>query len=67
VSTDNLVASGDEQATMELTFRQTTRQAREMMNDHRWTIMEAAHAVIDRPNSLMTHSSALYDHKAPLL
>jgi hypothetical protein len=38
-----------------------------MMNDHRWTITEAAHAVINRSNSLMTHSSPLYDHKAPLL
>jgi hypothetical protein len=51
---------------MELTFRQMTKKAREMMDDHRWAIMEAAHAVIDRPNSSMTHSSPFYDHEAPL-
>jgi hypothetical protein len=51
---------------MELTFRKTTRKVREMMGDHRWAIMEAAHAVIDRPNSSMTHTSPFYDDKAPL-
>jgi hypothetical protein len=37
-----------------------------MMDDHRWAITEAAHAVTDRPNSSMTHSSPFYDDKAPL-